>query len=163
MLSLPSDLRVCSWFQPRTVGVLTQPSPGDRVQEQVLPELRAAFAEQGHSVLSQPTGTVHLMLAFYEIPDSVVPLPQRIPERSLPLALTLMRDYGLSKRPENLVTLVTIRERLSALPHMQVLEIARGTMARIGTPKIVFLSGDRNTGHLDEYVGKDTARESVAR
>jgi hypothetical protein len=150
VLRLPQDLRECSWWQPRTVAVVNHPTVGDGVQEAFLPKLLSAFVGQGHSVLDQPTGTVHLMLAFYAIPDSDSSLPQRIPERHLPLALTLMRDHGLTKRPENLVVFVTIRERLGVLAHMQVVEIARSAMARIGTPKIVFLSGDPRTGHLDE-------------
>ena len=144
------DLRECTWWQPRTVAVLGEPSQGDRVQQQLLPQLLAAFEKQGHMVLSQPSGTVNLMLGFYDIPDTDAPLVERIHERATPFGLTLMREYGLKKRPENLVLLVTIRERLSTLPHMQVIEIARTVAARIGTPKVVFLSGDRETGRLDE-------------
>lgn len=105
---------------------------------------------QNHVIVEQSSGKVNLMLACFEIPDNDTPLVQRIPERPLPLSLTLMREYGLPKRPENLVVLVTIREHLADLPHLQVLDIARTAMARIGTPKVVFLSGDPKTGRLDE-------------
>lgn len=150
-VALPrEDLRECAWWQPRTIAVLGSPTAGDRVQEQLLPQLLAAFERQGHIVLPQPHGAVNLMLGFYDIPDTDAPLVDRIPERPLPFGLTLMREYGLKKRPENLVLLVTVRERLSRLPHMQVIEIARTVAARIGTPKVVFLSGDRETGRLDE-------------
>lgn len=149
-LDISSDLRECSWFRPRTVAVLNPPTPGDRVQEQFLPKLLAAFEGQGHSIITNPTGAVNLMISFYDVPDTDLPLLERIPERPLPLALSLMREFGLSKRPENLVTFVTIRERLRDMPHMQVIELARTTMARIGTPKVVFLSGERRTGRLDE-------------
>src|SRR5574341_996642 len=134
-LDMPADLRECSWFRPRTVAVLNQPALGDLVQQQFLPKLLAAFEEQGHSIIANPTGTVNLMLSFYDAPDTDVPLLERVPERPLPLALSLMREFGLSKRPENLVTFVTIHEHLRDMPHAQVLEIARTTMARIGTPK----------------------------
>lgn len=129
------DLRECTWWQPRTVAVLGEPSQGDRVQQQLLPQLLAAFEKQGHMVLSQPSGTVNLMLGFYDIPDTDAPLVERIHERSTPFGLTLMREYGLKKRPENLVLLVTIRERLSTLPHMQVIEIAEPWRRGLGRRK----------------------------
>jgi hypothetical protein len=144
------DLRQCSWFRPRTVSVLNAPDPGDRVQQDLLPKLLDAFRAQGHTVFEKPVGTVNLMLAFQPTLGDNIPLPERIPERRLPFALTLMRDYGLSKRPDNLVMLVTIPERLSTWSHMQVVEMMRTAAARIGTPKIVFLSGDAHNGRLDE-------------
>ncbi len=149
-LALPGDLRECKWWRPRTIAVLNEPSKSDLMQRQMLPKLMAAFAEQGHHVLSQPTGLVHLMLAFEDLQALDQPLPERIPERHLPLALTLMREYGLERRPENLIVFVSISERLSTWPHAQVVEMARTASARIGTPKIVFLSGDRRTGDLYE-------------
>lgn len=145
-----ADLRECAWWQPRTIAVLGEPPPGDGVQRQLVPQLLSAFEKQGHSILAQPSGAVNLMLAFYDIPDTEAPLAERFPERQWPLGLTLMRDYGLKKRPDNLVVFVTIRERLSTMPHMQAIEIARTVAAKIGTPKVVFLSGDRKTGRLDE-------------
>jgi hypothetical protein len=93
---------------------------------------------------------VNLMIGFYEIPSSDEPLLDRIPERPLPMALTLMREYKLARRPDNLVLFLTIRERPSEMPHKQVIEISRTAMARAGTPKVVFLSGDRATGELWE-------------
>lgn len=150
-VELPREnLHECGWWQPRTISILGAPCAGDRVQEQFLPQLLSAFEKQGHVIVSPPSGAVNLMLAFYDIPDTDAPLVERIQERPLPFGLTLMREYGLKKRPENLVLLVTIRERLSALPHVQVIELARTVAARIGSPKVVFLSGDRKTGRLDE-------------
>ncbi|HEX9074144.1 MAG TPA: hypothetical protein VF932_00110 [Anaerolineae bacterium] len=146
----PPDLRESYWWKPRTIAVLNPPTPGDRVQESFLPQLLAAFAAQGHTVLPEPNGTVHLMLAFFDLAESNDPLVERVPERHLPLALTMMRDYGLSKRPENLVLFLTVSRRLSPMPHRQVLELARTVMGRIGVPKVVFLSGNRETGRLDE-------------
>jgi hypothetical protein len=150
--SLPNrlDLRECRWFRPRTIALLNEPDSKDRVQTLWLPRLLSAFKEQGHFVLAQASGTVNLMLAPYDIPDDERPLLQRVPERRLPLGLTLMRDYGLNRRPENLVTFVTVHERLADIHHLDMVEMARTVMARVGTPKIVFLSGDRETGRLDE-------------
>ena len=145
-----ADLRECAWWQPRTIAVLGEPAPDDQVQRRLLPQLLDAFRAQGHDVLAQPSGAVNLMLAFYDVPDTAAPLADRIYERHMPLGLTLMREFGLKKRPDNLVVLMTIHERLSEWPHIQVIELARLAAARAGTPKVVFLSGDRATGQLDE-------------
>lgn len=150
-LSMPrADLRETPWFAPRTISILNQPIPGDKLQENLLPKLIESFREQGHTVLEHPDGNVNLMLGFYDVPDTDEPLTERIPERQLPLVLTMMRDYKLAKRPENVVLFLTIRERPSEMQHKQVVELSRMAMARAGSPKIVFLSGDRNTGELWE-------------
>lgn len=150
-LRLPRrDLRECSWFQTRTISILNPPIPGDKVQEQLLPKLIRAFREQGHTVLEYPDGRVNLMIAFYDVPNSPEPLVRRIAERHMPLGLTLMREYNLERRPDNLVAFLTIRERLSQMKHLEVVELSRLAMARIGAPKVVFLSGDRNSGELWE-------------
>ncbi len=150
VLSLPMSLTECKWFEPRSVAVLNEPAPGDRVQGELMPKLLAAFGEQGHNVVEQSSGKVNLMLALFEIPDDERPLTERIPERPLPLSLTLMREYGLPKRPDNLITLVTIRERMTSFSHAEAIDIARTAAARICSPKIVFLSGNRATGELYE-------------
>ncbi len=144
------DLRQCRWFQTRTIGILNQPDSHDLVQSQMIPKLVQAFREQGHSVFDRPSGIVNLMIAPFDLPDDSRPLLDRIPERQQPLGLALMRDFHLERRPDNLVVFVTIHERLAHLAHMQVVELARRAMARIGTPKIVFLSGNKSTGRLDE-------------
>ena len=146
----PADLRETPWFAPRTISILNPPVAGDQVQENLLPKLIEAFREQGHTVLEEPNGNVNLMLGFYDVPDTDEPLVDRIPERQLPLVLTMMRDYKLARRPENVVLFLTIRERPSEMKHKQVIELSRTAMARAGSPKIVFLSGDRNTGELWE-------------
>ncbi len=146
----PADLRKTPWFAPRTISILNPPVAGDKVQENLLPKLIEAFREQGHTVLEEPNGNVNLMLGFYDVPDTDEPLVDRIPERQLPLVLTMMRDYKLARRPENVVLFLTIRERPSEMKHKQVIELSRTAMARAGSPKIVFLSGDRNTGELWE-------------
>lgn len=144
------DLRETPWFQPRTISILNAPISGDKVQENLLPKLIESFREQGHTVLEHADGNVNLMIGFYDVPDTNEPLLDRIPERSLPLALTVMREYQLARRPDNLVLFLTLRERPSQMKHTQVVELSRTAMARAGAPKVVFLSGDRNTGELWE-------------
>lgn len=145
-----ADLRETPWFNPRTISILNQPVEGDKLQADLLPKLVESFREQGHTVLEYPDGNVNLMLGFYDVPDTDEPVIDRIPERQLPLVLTMMRDYKLAKRPENVVLFLTIRERPSEMNHKQVVELSRTAMARAGSPKVVFLSGDRNTGELFE-------------
>src|SRR5581483_7402805 len=150
-LQLPrADLRETPWFAPRTISILNKPIEGDQVQAKLLPKLIQAFRAQGHTVLEHADGNVNLMIGFYDVPDTDAPLLERIPERELPLALTIMREYKLARRPDNLVLFLTIRERPSEMKHMQVVELSRTAMARSGSPKVVFLSGDRKTGELWE-------------
>lgn len=144
------DLRETAWFAPRTISILNQPIEGDRVQAELLPKLIDAFREQGHIVTDQPGEHVNLMIGFYEVPDTNEPLIDRIPERKMPFALTMMREYKLARRPENVVLFLTVHERPSEMKHKEVIELSRTAMARAGSPKIVFLSGDRNTGELWE-------------
>jgi len=145
------DLRQCFWWRPVTVAVVGEPA--DEAQRRLAEGLLAAFEEGGHQVVPEPgelADRVDVMLAFYSVPDSDAPLLERVPERKWPLGLDLIREYDLQKRPENLITLVTVRERLSALSHTEVLEIARSTAGRIGTPRVVFVTGDPRSGRVDE-------------
>ncbi|MGA2111775.1 MAG: hypothetical protein ABSG98_06455 [Anaerolineales bacterium] len=146
----PRDLRDCPWWKPKTVSLVGQIPAHDRILQRFVPQLLQAFREQGHEVLSKSDGGVNLLLSFGLIPDGFSPAAERIPERDLPFALTLMREFGLERRPDNLVMLVAIPERLSTRPHLEVAELARLAMARMGSPKVVFLSGDRETGDLFE-------------
>jgi hypothetical protein len=145
-----SDVRATTWWKPRRVAVLGEPAPEDRLLIEFLTRLLTAFREQGHQIVDSHAEDVHLMLAVGQVPDSTQGLAERIPERPLPLALTIMREFNLKRRPENLVMLVGIPERFSSLPHAETAEIARLYMARQGVPKVVFVSGDRRSGTLLE-------------
>ncbi len=144
------DLRGMTWWKPRRIAVLGQPPNGDRLLTAFVPQLLEAFREQGHEVVESHAPEIHLMLALGEIPRGQGRLAERIPERPLPLALTLMREFNLKRRPENLVMLVSVEERLSAMSHAEAAETARLLMARQGVPKVVFLSGGHATGTLLE-------------
>jgi len=139
------DLRTTSWWKPRRVAVLGEPPLEDRLLRAFLADLLQEFRDQGHSVVGSRAEDIHLMLAFGEIPRGKGQLAERIPERGLPLALTIMREYNLARRPENLVMLVSIEERLSAMSHAEAAETARLLMARQGVPKVVFVSGERGS------------------
>ncbi len=145
------DLRACSWWRPVTVALVGEPT--DAAQRRLAEGLLAAFEEGGHQLVPEPAklaDRVDIMLAFHAIPDADKPLLERIEERERPLGLDLIRAFNLKKRPENLITLVTVRERMSLLPHTDVLEVARTTAARVGTPRVLFVSGDPASGRVDE-------------
>jgi hypothetical protein len=144
------DLRECPWWRPLTVSLVGRPREDDRILGSFLPSLLEAFRDQGHRVLDRADGDVELMLGFSEVPDGDEPLVRRIPERETPLALALLREFGLSRRPENLVVLASTADRLAERAHMEIVEAARAAMARIGTPKVVFVTGDRATGEVVE-------------
>jgi hypothetical protein len=131
------DLRACPWWRPRTVALVGRP-PRDAAP--FVDELLDAFRAHGHTVVAEPSGHEHIILAFAETPNGEAPLTDRIPERKLPLAVSLIREHGLARRPENLVVLTTVPERLSELEHMETVMAARVAMARFGAPKAVFLT-----------------------
>ncbi len=105
-------------------------------------QLVASFREQGHDIVTTADDDIDLLIDSAAIPDGPEPLAQRIPERPQPLMLTMMKDYELVRRPDNLVLLLGIGESLSTWSHGEVVATARIAMARIGSPKIVFVSGD---------------------
>lgn len=106
-----------------------------------LSQLRDSFREQGHSLVSTDERDIDLLIDTMVIPDGPEPLTSRVPERSQPLMLSVVKDYNLARRPDNLVVLVGVKELLGAWPHADVVSTARIVMARIGAPKIVFVSG----------------------
>jgi hypothetical protein len=144
------DVHGMAWWKPRRVAVLGEPPHEDRVLGPFVRQLLDAFRQQGHEVVESHAEDIHLMLAFGEIPRGRTRLAERIPERPLPLALTIMREFNLKRRPENLVMLVSVDERLSAMSHAEAAETARLLMARQGVPKVVFISGDPASGRLLE-------------
>jgi hypothetical protein len=162
------DITRCPWWRPLTVHIVNEPPRNDRVGRRFLQALVAAFERQGHEVLPESTGAVDLLLAFEEVAAGGEDPSARITERAAPLAFSLMQDFGLPERPEHLVVFLSLPERLGDRPHVEVIETARTAMARIGTPKVVFLSGDRESGALHEATlctlegGHPTVRDGFA-
>lgn len=149
-MTLP-DIRECSWWRPVTVALAGEPF--DEAQKRLSDGLLATLEERGHNIIPQPgkfPERVDLLFAFQEIPEGDAPLQERIRERDWPLALDLTKEFGLEKRPENLITFVTIPESLRRVPHLEVIEIARIAMARIGTPRVGFITGDPRSGRIEE-------------
>lgn len=147
-IPIAENLAACGWWRPCSVSV-DDALPEDPVVAGFLDELLAAFRQQGHSVSEQPSPS-DVMLAAAEIPDGPAPLRERVPELTRPLLLAVPNRTGLRRRPRHFVLLVGISERLGDWAHQEVVETARAVMARLGSPKIVFLSGDRATGRVVE-------------
>jgi hypothetical protein len=167
--AIPANRRLedCPWFRPCRIAIGPAP-PGDRVLEALLPRLETAFQEQGHTVVARPDADTDITLACAEIPQGSQPLAERIPERERPLLVEVAAQAGLRRRPENLITLVTVTEDVGEWPHTEVVEVARRAMARLGTPKLVFCVGDTATGDLRATVlctlegGHPTDRDRIA-
>jgi len=104
-------------------------------------QLLDSFRDQGHTIVTTNEADIDLLIDNAMIPDGPEPLLQRIPERSQPLMLTVMKDYQLKRRPHNLVVLVGVDESLGSWSHVDVVSTARVAMGRIGSFKIVFVSG----------------------
>jgi hypothetical protein len=142
-------------------------------------ELLDSFRHQGHSIVTTSEAHIDLLIDNVTIPDGPEPLELRIQERSQPLMLSVTKDYQLKRRPHNLVVLVGVDESLGSWSHVDVVSTARVVMGRIGTFKVVFVSGsgadevtyctlegghptethDRVDGLRDRLVASASARE----
>jgi hypothetical protein len=141
------DIRDCPWWRPCRVALGAVP-PADPVLAALLPRLEAAFRDQGHVVVARPDADTDITVACAEIPDGPDPLPQRIPENDRPLLVAVAADAGLRRRPENLTALVAVPEDVGDWTHADVVEVARRAMARLGSPKLVFCTGDLTSGDV---------------
>ncbi len=134
------DVRECSWWRPLKVAFVGE-SRGSAQMEKFRTELLDSFRSQGHQIVTTSEEDIDLLIDSVTIPDGPEPLVLRIPERSQPLMLTVTKDYRLRRRPHNLVVLVGVQESLRTWSHVEVVSTARVAMAKIGSPKIVFVSG----------------------
>lgn len=134
------DLRTCPWWRPLKVAFVGQ-DPGSVQLAGFQAQLLESFRDQGHTIVTTSEENIDLLIDSETIPDGPEPLAKRVPERSQPLMLTVMKDYQLKRRPHNLVVLVGVDESMSTWSHVEVVSTARVAMAKIGSPKIVFVSG----------------------
>ena len=135
-----SDVRACPWWRPLKVAFVGENRGSVRMAE-FQSQLLDSFRDQGHTIVTTNEADIDLLIDNAMIPDGPEPLLQRIPERSQPLMLTVMKDYQLKRRPHNLVVLVGVDESLGSWSHVDVVSTARVAMGRIGSFKIVFVSG----------------------
>lgn len=104
-------------------------------------QLLESFRRQGHVITTTRDASIDLLIDATHVRSGQEPLALRVPERTEPLMLTMMRDYQLARRPDNLVVLVGTDEPLRSWSHADVVATARVVMARIGSPKVIFVAG----------------------
>lgn len=131
----------CTWFRPVRLGLalLEGIEALDDAQRELLRELEAAFRQAGHTIESQPSRDSDLILSFYTLPTDTVPLRERIVEVDPPLAVAARDRYDLDGLHPNFVVAVTVTEDLHALPHVEMEDLARLAMARVGAFKMLFI------------------------
>ncbi|MGG2463842.1 hypothetical protein ACO0M4_29300 [Streptomyces sp. RGM 3693] len=144
------DLSALPWWRPclvQAVGLDKHTSPA---LSSFARELLAAFEEHGHTVVTQSHGDVDLLLVPARIPDGPAPLRERLPEQTPPVAVTACQANGLHVGSRQVVVLAAVPERLSELPHREVVEIARTAMARMASPKVLFVTRGERSGEVLE-------------
>ncbi|MFJ8584315.1 hypothetical protein ACIRD2_06610 [Streptomyces sp. NPDC093595] len=162
------DLTACGWWRPCTVQVVGEVPAGRPALRAFLDRLIASFETQGHTVLDRSHGDVDLMLMCGQIPDGPGTLRERIPEDYPPLSATLRRHHGLRRNPRHVVAVVEVPERLTALPHAEVVATARTAMGRLGAAKVLFVSRGEAAGQVREVTlctmegGHPTEVEDIA-
>jgi hypothetical protein len=134
------DVRACPWWRPLNVAFVGEHRASARMAE-YQSQLLESFRDQGHNIVTTSAADIDLLIDVAMIPDGPEPLVQRIPERSQPLMLTVMKDYQLKRRPHNLIVLVGVDESLGSWSHVDVVSTARVAMGKIGSFKVVFVSG----------------------
>ncbi|HQT99394.1 MAG TPA: hypothetical protein PLG60_02690 [Acidimicrobiales bacterium] len=133
------DVRTCTWWRPLKVAYVGERSVPTSLAE-IQARLLESFRRQGHTIVTTSEADIDLLIDVAAVPDGDEPPALRMPERAQPLMLTVMRDYHLARRPDNLVVLVGVRESFDTWTHAEVVSTARVVMARIGSPKVVFVS-----------------------
>jgi len=134
------DVRACPWWRPLKVAFVGE-NRGSAPMAEFQSQLLDSFRDQGHTIVTTSEADIDLLIDNVMIPDGPEPLVQRIPERSQPLMLSVVKDYQLNRRPHNLVVLVGVDESLGSWSHVDVVSTARVAMGRIGSFKVVFVSG----------------------
>lgn len=166
--AVSTDLTACGWWRPCTVQVIGEVPAEHQALRAFLDRLVAAFELQGHSVFDRSHGDVDLMLMCGQIPEGPQPLRERIPENYPPLSAMLRRRHGLRRNPRHVVAVVEVPERLSTLPHAEVVATARTAMGRLGAAKVLFVSRGDVPGRTPEVTlctmegGHPTEMENIA-
>jgi len=131
----------CAWFRPVRLGLalLDGVEALDDAQKELLRGLEAAFRQAGHTIQPRPSNDSDLILSFHKVPPGTAPLRERIVEVDPPLAVAVRDRYDLDGLHPNFVVAVTVIEGLRALPHVEMEDLARLAMARIGAFKMLFI------------------------
>ncbi|MHB6905027.1 hypothetical protein [Streptomyces sp. DB-54] len=144
------DLSALPWWRPLLVQAVGLDEEADPTLAAFGRQLLTAFEEQGHTVVQHSHGDIDLLLVATRIPDGPEPLRDRLPEQMPPLAVTACQEHGLRVGSRQVVLLAEIPERLSPLPHAEVVETARTAMARAAAPKVLFVTRGECPGQVEE-------------
>ncbi|MFQ5858789.1 MAG: hypothetical protein ACE5LU_24575 [Anaerolineae bacterium] len=143
----------CAWFRPvKFASVLLDESELDAAQRELLTSLERAFKASGHMIESEPSRDSDLILAFHTVPMGDGSLWERIKEVDPPIIVAVRDRYELDRLHPNLVVAITVTEDLRAVPHVEVEDLARMAMARIGAFKLLFIKVDAAIWTPEYYV-----------
>ncbi|MFE1775462.1 hypothetical protein [Streptomyces sp. NPDC059008] len=146
----PHDLSALPWWRPLLVQAVGLGEHAGPTLAAFGRQLLTAFEEQGHTVMQHSRGDIDLLLVAVGIPDGPGPLRERLPEQMPPVAVAACQEHGLRVGSRQVVVLAEIPERLSLLPHADVVETARTAMARTAAPKILFVTRGDRPGQITE-------------
>lgn len=148
------DLTTLPWWRVCRVDAV---APGQGAVQSFLDELAKAFADQGHEVGRPPSVTgagkrveLDVLLVHIPVPDGPGTLLDRVVEQYPPLMVSLRRTGDVRGGVRNLVGVFQVDEPLAGAKHLEVVQLARVLMARVGAPKTLFVYPDPETGEILE-------------
>ncbi|MFD0639323.1 hypothetical protein ACFQ9X_54825 [Catenulispora yoronensis] len=148
------DLAALPWWRVCRVDAV---APGEGPVQAFLDDLCKAFADQGHEVgrPASVTGVgrrveLDVLLVHIPVPPGPGTLLDRVEEQYPPLMVSLRRTGDVRGGVRNLVGVFEVDEPLAGAKHLEVVQLARVLMARVGAPKTLFLYSDPETGRIAE-------------
>ena len=124
----------------------------DPAQQEFQQHLKEALHTRRHTQHEQPQKDTDINFVFFTIPfDPETPILDRIQESETAVVAEIRNRFNLrdnNRLPSylnNTIVIVTIPEDLSQIPHSEVKDIIRGSMAKIGAMKFIFITADPNT------------------
>lgn len=143
----------CAWFRTiKLAPAFLDDSSLDAAQSELLSKLMDAFKAGGHILQTAPSGDSDLILAFHTIPAGGGSLWERIQEVDPPIVVAVRDRWELGALHPNLVVAVTVTDDLRAMPHVELEDLARMAMARIGAFKLLFIKVDPASWASEYYV-----------
>ena len=148
------DLTALPWWRVCRVDAV---APGAGVVQDFLDDLCKAFADQGHEV-GRPGSVagvgrrveLDVLLVHIPVPAGPGSLLDRVQEQYPPLMVSLRRSGDVRGGVRNLVGVFEVDQPLAGANHLEVVQLARVLMARVGAPKALFLYPDPETGRIAE-------------
>ena len=143
----------CAWLRPVKLALaLLDGTELDPAQRELLEQLEEAFEAGGHTIQPEPTRDSDLILAFHKIPGRGDSLWDTIREVEPPVAVAVRDRFDLEGLHPNLIVAVTVTEDLHALSHVELEDLARMAMGRIGAFKMLFIKVDATSWTPEYYI-----------